>query len=61
MLVRKDNEKSHSGGFLGKTSNKILYRAIARTPDMYPFGERSNFITPSSKEAREKSPRGIKR
>lgn len=63
MLTRKDKKNSHSGGFLGaaKTTKKPLYIAIARTPDMYPFGEKSNFITPSAKEDREKSPKGIKR
>lgn len=52
-----------SKGFLGaaKTTNKAPYQEIDRTPDMYPYGKDSYFITPSNKEDRKRYADGIKR
>ncbi len=63
MLIRKDKKKSHSGGFLAgaKATKKAPYYQLPRTPDMYPAGKNSKFITPESPEERAESPRGIKR
>ena len=50
-------------GFLGnaETTDKAPYREIARTPDMYPYGKDSLFISPKNKEDRKKYESGIKR
>ena len=50
-------------GFLGpaKTTDKAPYQEIDRTPDMYPYGKDSLFITPKTKEERERYASGIKR
>lgn len=50
-------------GFLGaaKSSTKAPYYQLPRTPDMYPMGKDSKFITPESAAERAQSPRGIKR
>ena len=63
MLVRKDKKKAHSGGFIGaaKATKKAPYYQLPRTPDMYPAGENSKFITPKTQEEINASPRGIKR
>lgn len=53
----------YSKGFLGaaKATNKAPYYQMPRTPDMYPRGKDSLFITPESAEERAKCPRGMKR
>lgn len=50
-------------GFLGnaKTTKKAPYQEIDRTPEMYPYGKDSFFITPSNKEERARYADGIKR
>jgi len=52
MLKRK---KEYDKGFLGaaKTKNKPPYFFVPRTPDMYPLGEKSNFITPMPTASKE--------
>lgn len=62
MLIRK-RKKWRDKGFLGaaKKTRKAPYYQCERTPDMYPMGEESKFITPKTAEERAQSPKGIKR
>lgn len=50
-------------GFLGnaKTTKKAPYQEIDRTPEMFPYGKDSYFITPPTKEERARYADGIKR
>ena len=50
-------------GFIGnaKTTKKAPYQEIDRTPEMYPYGKDSLFITPKTKEERARYADGIKR
>lgn len=61
MLTRRKEKPSK--GFLGaaKSTKKAPYYQLPRTPDMYPMGKNSKFITPESAAERAQSPRGIKR
>lgn len=62
MLIRK-KKKFKDKGFIGaaKKTTKAPYYQMERTPDMYPRGKESKFITPETAEEREQSPKGIKR
>lgn len=62
MLIR-EKKKWEDKGFLGaaKKTTKAPYYQCERTPDMYPLGKESNFITPESADERAKSPKGMKR
>lgn len=57
------NKHKKGKGFLGaaKSTRKAPYYQLPRTPDMYPMGKDSKFITPESAAERAQSPRGIKR
>ncbi len=51
MLKREDD--IYDKGFLGaaRSSKDMPYVKIKKTPDMYQFGEKSNFITPNSSKS----------
>lgn len=55
--------KVNNKGFLGaaKPTRHAPYYQLPRTPDMYPAGKNSKFITPDSEEERKQSPHGMKR
>jgi len=62
-MLPKLEKPDFSHGFLGKakTTKKAPYQELDRTPDMYPSGEDSLFITPKNKEDRKRYSDGIKR
>ena len=62
-MLPKIEKPNFSGGFLGEaeTTKQAPYREVERTPDMFPDGEKSMFVSPKNEEDRKKYPKGIKR
>lgn len=63
MALVREKKKWKDKGFLkgAKKTRRAPYYQMERTPDMYPMGEESKFITPKTAEERAQSPKGMKR